>query len=274
MTIIVKAWTAIRFKRRWQDYLRVMEEGTSPLVGRAEPKPRDERKAIEAALADGTAGVAEADTILDRVWTRDTTAWPKRLRKPFLDGFSRRAHDAFATLVKKGSQPDMLALQFHKATQTKEYEADHVRIRNDLDELEKLSAQAVATVGALAIRRRQFDEFLVKRQLRASYGEPGDAELQILKLDLEESVERHLADDRRLTQQNDGRRESLLGHAEVRLSRQVQEATGSYCDRDVEDVLGELRERLGLADRSHGSLKRRRARWNQQIRGREETESE
>lgn len=271
MTITVREHAASRFDRRWQDYFQVMNEGTSPLVGRAEPKPPDERQAIEAVLADGTAG---ADAILDKVWTNDATAWPQRLRKPFLDGLSRRAHDAFATLVKKGCQPDMLALQFHEATQAEEYEEDRVRMRNDLDEIETLSAQAVATVGALATRRQQFDEYLAKRKLRVSNGEPGDAELQILKLDLEELVEQHRADDRRLRQQIDGRRESLLGHAEVRLSRQVHEATGGFHDRDVEDVLGELRERLGLADRSHGSLKRRRARWIQQFGGRKETVSE
>jgi len=251
-----------------------MHEGTSPLVGRAGPKPRDEREAIQAVLAENANDMAGANAVLDKVWARDATAWPKRLHEPFLRGFSVRARNAFASLVKKGCQPDMLALQFHKATQAEEFANDRERIRDDLEEIEKLSAQAVATVHALAVRRRQLDEYLSERELRVLVGEPGDAELQMLKLDLDDLVERHRADDDRLKEQNDGRRESLLGHAEVRLSSQVREATGNFFDRDVESVLAELRERLGLADRGPGSLKSRRTRWSRQLRGREVADSE
>lgn len=253
-----------RFERRWNDYLQVFTRGTSPLVGLGEPKLVDVTADVEVAFEGG---VEEADAVLTRAWAKDANSWPRRLRKPFLHGFSRRALDAFSGLVEKGCQPDMLALQFYKATQADEHSADQDCIRVDLEELERLAAQALGAVSALANRRKDLDESLAKRELRVFYGEPKDAELQMLKVDLEELINEHRADDLRLKQRIDGRRQPLLGHAEVRLSFQVHQATGGYHDRDVEDVLGELRERCELPYREHGYLKKRRARWTRLISG-------
>ena len=98
-------------------------------------------------------------------------AWPRRL-EPFFKDLSRAAQVAFADLVEAGCQPDMLAFQFHEATQVDEYAKDHDRLIADLEELDKLGNQAMEAVKRFANRRRQFDEYLLARRLRAVEGDP------------------------------------------------------------------------------------------------------
>lgn len=159
----------------------------------------------------------------------------------------------------------MLAFQFHEATQVKQYDKDHAHLWAELEELDKLGRQAVEAVGKLASRRTQFDEYLMVRRLSVIEGEPGDAELKILALDLGDLVARHTADNKRLRRQLDARRNPLLGHAEVRLSIRVHASTSAYHDAKVEQILEELREGKGHATRAPGTLKKRRQRWTRQI---------
>jgi len=263
----VKRRAEVRFERRRTDYYQVLQEGTPTVVGRSEPRPPDLRKSVDAAWTDGDSNWEGADAVLSEVWAKDASLWRHRL-KPFLQRLSRPAQTAFAELVKAGCQPDALAFQFHEATRVRDYEIDQERLRGDLDELEKLGGQSVDVVARLATRRRQFDEYLLSRRLRAIEGEPGDAELKILAMDLKDLVERHTVDYAHLRRRLDGRRQSLLGHAEVRLSRRVHEATGGYHDRKVEKILEDIRHSIGQGGRADGALKKRRQRWERRLDGR------
>lgn len=272
--MIVKGRREIRFERRWCDYCAVLEGGTPREVGVDEPRPPDLRKAVVTAFDSGSENRWDvADEVLDQAWNDDARSWPCRLSL-FLTPLSRRAHTAFAALVKAGYQPDQLAFQFFEATKVAEYADDEQRVRADLDTLDRLGAQAVASVKALTNRWSQFDEYLLAHRLRVPEGEPGDAELKILLMDLEDLVARHNSDTQHLRRQLDRRRETLLGHAEVRLSRRVREASGAYHDKEVEEVLEELRARRGQSGRGAGALKKRRKRWREALSGRATGEAE
>jgi hypothetical protein len=262
MTPIVTAPRTTRFQRRFDDYCWTLEKGTSSSVGKPTPGLPDRRTEINRAFADG---IEPATAALNKVWKEDALRWPRRLSKPFLDGFTRRGFGAFEALVKAGCQPDVLALHFYEATDVDESSKDQDQVRRDLDELDRLAAQAVESLQRLVTRQQQFDEYLISRHLRILAGEPGDADLKLLLADLQELIGHHQADSKSLRRQLDGRRQPLIGHAEVRLSLRVQAATGGYHDRDVEDVLDELRMRLKQPPRSRGTLKRRRIRWAQAI---------
>jgi hypothetical protein len=163
----------------------------------------DRRKAIMIALRQSTPKWWEAaDAELNAVWVSDARAWPLRLSSPFLQGLTQQAVNAFTGLVTAGCQPDMLALRFQEATQVEEHSKDQDRVRADLEELKKLTEQAVQAVAALAHCRRQFDEYLEAHRLRVLDGEPGDAELKILRADFEDLAARHQADYQRLRQQS------------------------------------------------------------------------
>jgi hypothetical protein len=201
----------------------------------------------------------ELNKTLDGLWLRDAQLWPSRLSR-FLKSLSGPAARSFGKLVKGGCQPDMLAFQFCEAAKADEYEVHSGQLRRDLQRLTRLGPKAVTAVHEFFSRRQQLDDYLHKYRLRAVEGESGDAELKILLLDLQELVRRHSDDDHRLLHQLDGRRESLLGHAEVRLSCRIHAATGQYHDKKVEQILGDLRVTLKLNSRQTGALKRRRAR--------------
>jgi hypothetical protein len=263
--VIVKGRGEIRFERRWSDYLEVCERGTPEAVGLTEPRLPDLRQdVIDVFASDTGGGWQAADLLLDKVWEADSLHWPQRLLR-FLSPLPQRAQTAFAALVKAGYQPDQLAFQFCEAAKAEEYAADEERLIPELDALDKLGAQAVAAVTALTNRRRQFDEYLIARRLRVIEGEPGSAALKILQMDLEDMVAEQNADSRQLRRQLDRRRETLLGHAEVRLSRRVHEVTGEYHDKEVEEILEELRANLGQPVRAPGALKKRRKRWREQF---------
>jgi len=271
--IIVEGRTAIRFKRRWADYLHTLELGTPAVVGISEPGLPDVREAAAKAYDGTTPQWEAADAVLNEAWVVDAVAWPRRLSK-FLKPLSQRAQTAFAELVRAGCQPDMLAFQFSEAAQVDQYESDRKHLLTDLDALDILGVQAVAAVRALANRRKVFDEYLEARRLRAIEGDPGDAELKILLMDLEDLVARHDHDNQSLRRHLDRRREHLLGHSEVRLSRRVHEATGAYHDKAVEEILEDIRVGLGRPGRAPGALKKRRKRWRQQFERNSTSETE
>ena len=241
------------------DYRQVLEAGTPTVVGTGDSRPPDLREAVEAAFTDGAPNWQAADAVLDQAWVQDARLWRRRLAL-FLEGLSSLARSAFADLVEAGCQPDMLAFQFHEATRVTEYTRDHRRLRADLDQLDKLGRHALDALTKFANRRQQFDDYLLSRRSRAVEGEPGDAELRMLVVDLKDLVARHTEDNAHMRRQLDGRRQPLLGHAEVRLSRQVYEATGAYYDRKVERILDDIRHRMGHKGRVGGALKKRRQR--------------
>lgn len=256
-----KGRAASRFEHRWDDYSYVLRSGTSPKVGRFDPRLPDRREEVLKALGSRDSGtVALAERILDEVWAADAVAWRRRLQ-PFLDRLSPRASRAFAKLVTAGCQPDMLALRFHEAASLKESRKASERIHRDIAELRRLAREAVQGLTRFVNRRSEFDRYLEEQRLRVCEGEPGGAELVILKVDLEDVVERQLADLEGLRRQLDGRRQPLTGHPEVQLSCEIRSVTGQYHDSDVECVLNELLEALGGRPRGPGALKRRRARW-------------
>jgi hypothetical protein len=260
----VRARAEAQFDRRWTDYVWILEEGTPTVVGTSDPRPPDLREAVQAAYADGNPNWDAANAVLDKAWAMDARNWKRRL-EPFLQALSTPAQAAFTVLVEAGYQADMLALQFHEATQADEYEEDHAHLQRELDELNKLGQQALEAVQRLAARKTQLDEYLMRRRLSVIDGEPGDAELKMLVADLADLVRDHAADNNRMRRQLDGRRNPLLGHAEVRLSLRVRAATGAYHDVSVERILEEIRQGMGYAVRAPGTLKKRRQRWLRRI---------
>jgi hypothetical protein len=100
---------------------------------------------------------------------------------------------------------------------------DSHQIRSELDELNRLSTAALSAVTALARRRQQWDEYLLLHQLRVVEGALSREELSGVLCDLEDVVARHRADDQQIYQQLDGRRQALLGHAELRLSNRFEQ---------------------------------------------------
>jgi hypothetical protein len=90
--------------------------------------------------------------------------------------------------------------------------------------------------------------------------------------DLEESVNRLTFDNAHMRRQLDGRREPLLGHAEVRLTKRVREVTGRYSYRLVASVLDDLRTAKGLEGRDADALKKRVQRWQKRLSGKDASE--
>jgi hypothetical protein len=260
----VKSKTEIRFERRWEDYCQVVQEGTPKVVGKTAPRPPDFRGSVMTALGKGDPNWQAAHDVLDQVWAKDARHWRRRLEQ-FLEYLSGSVQSAFADLVEAGCQPDMLAFQFHEATQLRRYEKDRGHVRRELEELDKLGHQAVDAVTKFANRKKQFDTYLMSHRLAVVEGELGDAELKMLVWDLEDLVARHVSDNARMRRQIDARRNPLLGHAEVRLSRRVHAATGAYRDGRVEQILEEIRQRMGYEGRAPGTLKKRRQRWTRQL---------
>jgi hypothetical protein len=261
MTMRIPTRAEARFRQRWEDYCYVLESGTPPEVGSRVPPPPDAKEVIGSGLAGGGVSPWDAGNAeLDRIWREDQLLWRHRLGRPFLQNLDGVAQNAFGKLVALGCQADMLALRFHKAVAVNELAKSEKWMKLEISELSELTDRALDSLTKLARRRSQFDERSAVRRLRVVSGEPGEAELKIFLLDFQELAERHRHEYRSLARQLDGRREQLLGHAEVALSRHVRSCTGRFHDSLVEGVLNEMRARAGLPERGPGSLKRRRAR--------------
>ncbi len=285
MGIRVKSRAATRFERRWWDYCWVLDHGTHPSVGATKPPPPDLRAKVQQIFAaDSRDSIEKADIELNQVWERDDGIWQRRLGEPFLRQLSPKASRDFGRLVKAGCQPDRLAHRFHQAAQVSDAKDDQEQIRKDLAELESLTTAAKAAIRSLLARRTQFDEFLAEREYRVlaerdyrvlderEDGGPVErrdrTELGAIEADFARVAGDQLDDVQRLKEQIDGRRQPLLGHAQVRLSMHIHQVTGGYQDRVVTFVLGELLKKAGTPERGSEWLKKKRARWKDRLAGR------
>ena len=264
----VKSAAETRFCRRWWDYCDVLERGTDHRIGIRNPAPPDRRADVQTLLprgdADATAdAIAAADAILEEVWKLDP--WQRRLSR-FLNRLDRldiALAKSFRALVVAGCQPDTLAFDFHQAASRKEASGHQKHLRDELDVLDKLAADARQALARYRNRRREFDQDLAGNRLQVLYEEPGGANLNVLCLDVDDEFARQEKDLLRLRQQIDGRREPLLGHARVRLSLRICQITGKYHDGAVAAILSGL----SGVDEKRDALKQRRSRWARHLNG-------
>jgi hypothetical protein len=263
--------TVARFERRWLDYCDVLERGTDPAVGLSEPRPPDERESVARILGSGfeslglpTTGVPDrvqqADRALDDIWKKDGEAWPRRLQ-PFLKMIEPSR--SFGELIAAGCQPDALAIHFHEAARREDLTKQEIHVRTELDILDKLSSEWVQLGAHYADRSRQLDEYLWAHRLRVPYENPIGATLDLLRAEVEDVVSDRQDDMRRVRRQIDRRRQPFLGHAHVRLSRQIHEVTGHYYDDQVASVLNALG---GDETVTPEALKSKRWRWEKRLR--------
>lgn len=251
-----------RFERRWSDYRDVLEHGTNPEVGTSKPAPPDVRTKIWALRGRHMAELAtSADKVLDDVWHEDSGRWQRRLNKAFLAKLGTVASRSFARLVESGCQPDTLAFHFYRCSRPEDLVAQEATVRSRVTELDQLLLRLRQALKDFSERRKALDEYLLSHRLRVTEDEPGGASLNILRLDMELELDDQQDELRRLHRQIDGRRQPIVGHAQVRLSRQIHEVTGKYHDRSVASVLTALGTETVTAD----ALKRRRARWAQRL---------
>jgi hypothetical protein len=141
-------------------------------------------------------------------------------------------------------------------------------VLRDANEVEKLAKAARSAVQTLLNRQMQLDELFLQEGYRALEGEPAHSTLKPISDDLRDWCDLQTADVTRLRAQLDGRRQPLLGDAQVKLSIAVHAATGQYHDSDVTLVLGELLTAAGAPERGDQWLKRKRARWLMSLSGR------
>jgi hypothetical protein len=207
-----------------------------------------------------------ADAVLAEIWRADDGTWQRRLAKKFLDVLSAKASRAFRELVTAGSQPDMLAWRFQRAAQVEKLAKDDEFVLSETRELEKVIARRRGDLEDLLKRVTSFHERLASRSLMVLEDEPGTAELRILVADFEDWADRFQNDHLRyIRRQFDGRRQPLVGDAEIKLSLYVRDVTGAYFDTNVELVLNELRAAAGHPERPLGTLRKRRARWGNRL---------
>jgi hypothetical protein len=285
----------LRFEARWHDYLSLLDDGTHPDVGVREPRPPDRRSHIAGLVRqwaasratppdssdtqDAVKGVPKrsgeillsadqwsaANALLDEQWAEDIPLWPRRLHR-FLTRLSPTATRHFGFLAREGFQPDALALEFHRATQTDEFSEQEARVRSEVEELGKLLKASEEALFRLLNRKTQFDEYLQRNRLRVIPGEPGSAELKVLVDDFQTWASAEREDHEVLRRKIDGRREPLSGHALVRLSRRVKRSTGAYHDAKVARITNDLWESQGRGERtSTQNLKMRRYRWQRSL---------
>jgi hypothetical protein len=233
-------------------------------VVQSDPKLVDRRALVEKAWTTGKVRVLAADAALDKIWKEDDANWRLRLT-PFLSKLGVLESNAFARLVNKGCQPDRLAHIFHEAANPAKLIKAERRIHRDVAALRTLTKSAAAALVALSNRRRDFDNYLAKERIRITEDETGTAELNLLRLDFESFAKSHQAELERIRHQLDGRRQPLLGDAEVKLSRQIYEVTGSYHDKAASAILSSILERRTLPPRTPDALKRKRARWSRML---------
>ena len=317
LPITVQSLSAQQFQQRWDDYCQVLEDGTDSAIGRSEPRPDDVRdevrdlrglgtdslrkavkkareehrqgqltevqleEALEAAYAPRVTAVQldEAGVLLETVWKKDERRWPRRLAL-FLASLLDDGRGAFTDLVKKGCQPDMLALSFHNAAGNEARGLSQQRlVRDELNQLEQLGADARSAFQAFVNRRRQLDEYFTKEGLRVADPEVSvladryDENHQVLErqeevgaladlcAELDQVLERQRDDLRRIRRQIDGRRQLFYRHPLIRLWTRVHRSTKFHNDSKVDQVVANIRAARGLEPYGLGTLKKRRTRW-------------
>ena len=295
----VKSSAAVRFDQRWDDYCCVLQNGTDPAVGLSEPRPEDVRDEVREVLGGperkqayeaaqerhrrremtavefeaateayysprvSAAQLDAANALLETVWKEDLPRWPLRLES-FLEVLSKEGREIFADLVKRGCQPDRLALRFQEAADHERRGTEqHQHVRDELDELEQLGTAARRALAAFLKCRRRFDEYLVRERLR-SMADPEVERLAIVGEELEQVLASQRQDLRSVRRQTDGRRQLFLNHPSIRLSQQVHQSIGHYLDRKVAFVLSDLMEARGQDPVGLDTLKKRRSQWKKQ----------